>query len=378
MNKNLTTGLSIGIWALMSACGSSSSNNDSETGVIPDPAPVEEEVVEGEVYGPFTTGSTSEPKSVYFDLETATVLELTDEEAVSDSQWDIAFNRTKVSLNTHAENTVGTYVTDVNSDFYDDQGNALSEIFLNADADTELEDYLAISADDLPDDDAYSIDSEEYVIGANFYNYDFTTHVVSAADDAYFIVSADSAYTKFRAKSLTTSGRTMATITLGVQHQSALDGETEFAPEIDLELDATSCDTGIYVDFDLAQVVNQEDSWDIWIPCLTDEDIIGADFQIFIADEASALLDSENSYLGIDSEAEQYYGFQSNLTTIKAFDSTPWYQYNLNGGHLLWSQYGVYLLKTNAATYKLQITSYYDEAGTSGNYSFRFDELSSD
>lgn len=378
MNKNFILGLSMVLGALMSACGSSSSNNDTETGVTPDPAPVEEEVVEGEILGPFTTGSTSEPKSVYFDLETATVLELTDEEAAADSQWDIAFNRTQVSLNTHADNTVGTYLTDVNSDFYDDQGNVLSEMFLNADADSELEDYLAISADDAPSDDAYSVDSEEYVIGDKFYNYDFTTHVVSAADDAYFIVSADSAYTKFRAKSLTTSGRTMATITLGIQHQSALDGETEFATEIDLELDATACDTGIYVDFDLAQTVNQEDAWDIWIPCLTDEDIIGADFQIFIADDASALLDGENSYVGIDSEAAQYYGFQSNLTSVKAFAATPWYQYNLNGGHLLWSQYGVYLLKTSTATYKLQITSYYDEAGTSGNYSFRFDELSAE
>lgn len=377
MNKKLIVGLGMGMLALMSGCGSSSSNSDDDTGVNPDPVPVEE-VVEGEIFGPFSTGSSSEPKSIYFDFETATVLQLTDEEAASNSKWDIAFNRTQVSLNTHVENTVGTYVTNVNDNFRDEQGHAISDMFINADAGSELEDYLAIGTADLPNDDVYSFDSEEYVIGEKFYNYDFTSHIVSAADDVYFIVSADNAYTKFRAKSLTTSGRTMATITLGIRHQSALDGDTEFAEEIELELDATGCDSGIYVDFDLAQAVNQEDPWDIWMPCLTDADITGADFEIYIADEATALLDSANSYVGIDSEAEQYYGFQSNLTTLKAFAANSWYEYNLNGGHLLWSQYGVYLIKTNTAAYKFQITSYYDESGISGNYSFRFDVISAD
>ena len=373
MNKYTLPALSL--LAIMSGCGSSSSDPVEEIDIIPE---VEEVAEQGVIYGPHGTGTSSEPKSVYFDLETGAVIELTDEAAATDSQWDIAFNRTKVSLNTHTDNTVGTYFTAINSDFYDDAGNAISDIFLNATADTELDDYLAVGVIDLPTDDAYSYDSEEYVIGEKFYNYDSTTHQVSAADDVYFIVSSDSAYTKFRAKTLTTSGRTLATITLGIQHQSALDGETEFAEEIELELDAVSCDTGIYVDFDLAEPVSQDDAWDIRLPCLTDSGVTGADFQIFINDEASALVDSENSYVGVDSEAEQYYGFQSNLTEVKAFSANPWYQYNLNGGHLLWSQYGVYLIKTNTATYKLQVTSYYDESGTSGNYSFRFDALSAD
>lgn len=365
----------LSLLTIMSGCGSSSSDPVDEIEVTPE---VEEVVEEGVIFGPFSTGTSSEPKSIYFDLETGAVLELTDEAAATDSQWDIAFKRTEVSLNTHTDNTVGTYFTTINSDFYDDAGNAISEMFLNATADAELDNYLAVGVIDLPNEDGYSYDSEEYVIGDKFYNYDLTTHQVSAADDVYFVVSSDNAYTKFRAKSLTTSGRTLATITLGIQHQSALDGETEFAEEFELELDAVSCDTGIYVDFDLAEPVGQDDAWDIRLPCLTDSGVTGADFQIFIADEASALVDTTNSYLGVDSEAEQYYGFKSNLTEVKAFTANPWYQYNLNGGHLLWSQYGVYLIKTNTANYKLQVTSYYDESGISGNYSFRFDAISTD
>lgn len=370
MNKYTIPALSL--LALISGCGGSSDDPVDIIEIIP------EVVEEGVIYGPYSTGTSSEPSSVYFDFETGTVVELTDEAAATDSQWDVAFKRTNVSLNTHNDNIVGTYLTAINSDFYDDAGNAITDMFLNATADTELDDYLAIGVTDLPNDDAYSYDSEEYVIGDKFYHYDTTTHQVSAGDDAYFIVSSDSAYTKFRAKTLTTSGRTMATITLGIQHQSALDGETEFSEEVELVLDAVNCDTGIFVDFDLSEPVSQDDAWDIRLPCLTDSGITGADFQIFINDEASALVDSANSYTGVDSEAEQFYGFQSNLTKVKAFSANPWYQYNLNGGHLLWSQYGVYLIKTNSASYKLQVISYYDESGTSGNYSFRFDAISAD
>ncbi len=115
------------------------------------------------------------------------------------------------------------------------------------------------------------------------------------------------------------------------------------------------------------------DAWDITLACTTVDDITGAEFDIHIAEDATALVDEDNSYTAIDSEAVQFYGFTPDITQELAFDANPWYQYNLNGGHLLWSQYGVYLIKTSDATFKMQITSYYDDAGTSGNYSFRFD-----
>jgi hypothetical protein len=53
----------------------------------------------------------------------------------------------------------------------------------------------------------------------------------------------------------------------------------------------------------------------------------------------------------------------------------PWYQYGLDGGHIIWSQYGVYIIKTETASYKLQITSYYNEESASGNISFRAEAL---
>lgn len=367
---------SLSLAVLLCACGSSSDSGD--TSVETPTTPTTPEVEQGTIVGPYSTGSTAEPVTVYFDLDTGEKLALTDEQATTDSHWDIAFNRTKVYLNTHTDNTVGLYFTDVNSDFFDDSGAAIADKFINATADTELDDYLAISLTDAPADDAYNFDSEESIIGGKFYNYDMTTHVVSAADDAYFIVNSDDAFTKFRVKALTTSGRTMSSITIGYQHQSALDGATEFAAEQDLVIDTANCSSDIYVDFDLGAVLSANDAWDITIPCVTVSEVTGASFEIHIADDAGALVDTDNTYTGIDSEAVQYMGFVSDQTQVLAFDSAPWYQYDLNGGHLLWSQYGVYLLKTNTSVYKLQITSYYDDAGTSGNYSFRFDQLTAE
>ncbi|GAC33188.1 HmuY family protein [Paraglaciecola polaris] len=361
---------------LLTACGGSSSSDSS---VEPSPTePTTPVVEEGTVVGPFSTGTTSEPVRVYFDLDAGEVLELTDEEAADNSVWDIAFQRTKVYLNTQSENSVGAFFTDVNSEFFAANGAAVVDSFLNADADSELDDYLAISTTDIPEDDSFVGDTQESVIGAKFYDYDITTHVVSANDDRYFIVDSDDVYSKFRVTDLTTQGRTMSSITFGVAVQDTLAGDTEFGAESALTINTADCTENLYIDFDLGAALSATDAWDISLACTTIDDITGAEFDIHIAEDATALVDEDNTYAAIDSEAAQYYGFTSDVTQQLAFDINPWYQYNLNAGHLLWSQYGVYLVKTNTSTFKVQITSYYDEAGTSGNYSFRFDELTSE
>ena len=361
---------------LLTACGGSSSSDSS---VEPSPTePTTPVVEEGTVVGPFSTGTTSEPVRVYFDLDAGEVLELTDEEAADNSVWDIAFQRTKVYLNTQSENSVGAFFTDVNSEFFAANGAVVVDSFLNADADSELDDYLAISTTDIPEDDSFVGDTQESVIGAKFYDYDITTHVVSANDDRYFIVDSDDVYSKFRVTDLTTQGRTMSSITFGVAVQDTLAGDTEFGAESALTINTADCTENLYIDFDLGAALSATDAWDISLACTTIDDITGAEFDIHIAEDATALVDEDNTYAAIDSEAAQYYGFTSDVTQQLAFDINPWYQYNLNAGHLLWSQYGVYLVKTNTSTFKVQITSYYDEAGTSGNYSFRFDELTSE
>lgn len=377
MNKTylaLLLAISLGL----TACGGSS---DPDTSVInPEPSEGDDSgddddndsgtTEEGTVFGPFSTGSTSEPVAVYFDLDTQSQVSLTEEEAGTDTTWDIAFKRTSVFVNTHQATPVSVYFTGNNSDFYENDGAPVSDKFLNATPDSELDDYLAITAEDIPQADAFTTDSESQVIGDSFYHYDMTTHVVSPADEVYYIVASDDNYTKFHVTDIVTEGRGLGEITLTVMHQSVIDGQSEFAQPVDITSNAVGCAQPLYVDFDLQQEVTEAGNWDIQIPC---GDGAG-EFAMTLAGDATVLRTDGETYAGVDPEAAPYYGFSEDNITEYAFDVTPWYFYD-STTHQLHSQFGVYLIQTADATFKLQITSYYDDEGTSGSYSFRADEL---
>ncbi|CAB9495225.1 HmuY family protein [Alteromonas macleodii] len=363
----------------LTACGSSSSDDTSvetpdevtDGSGDSDAGSSDGENEEGTIYGPFSTGSTSEPVAVYFDLDTQTQLTLTEEEAATDTTWDIGFKRTNVFLNTNQETAVSLYFTGNNSDFYDDTGVPVPDLFLNASADSELDDYLAVTQSDIPEAEAFSTDTETQVIGDTFYNYDFTTHVVTPNEETYYIVSSDSNYTKFHVTDIVTEGRGIGEITLGVMHQSVLDGQTTFAEEVALTVDAVGCSDAVYVDFDMQQVVTQADGWDLSIPCADG----AGEFTLSIADDATVLRTDAETYDGVDTEAAQFYGFSEETVSEYAMSANNWYFYD-STSHLLYSQFGVYLIQAGDTTYKLQITSYYDEEGTSGAYSFRADPVS--
>lgn len=365
---------SLALCVLLTACGGGSSSSKDST-PTPEPTPAPTAPTQGSISGPHSTGSVSEPVFVYYDLDDKAVIELTSEQAETNTVWDIAFKRSGVYLNQHSDNAVTAYATGNNSDFFDADGKAIAASFIAATAETELADYLAVKTSDIPTDETKFVADKTSNIIEGFYNYNMTTHVVTAADSNYFIANSDNAFTKFRATSITTAGRGIGQITLQTAYQGSSDAA--FAAEQELTIDAAlTCSgdvTHIYVDFDTNQEVTAADNWDINFPCTADK--TGADFTINIADDAQALHDFDNKYDAVDPTAVAYYGFKNNIYSVKAFDSTPWYQYGLNGGHLLWSQFDVYLIKTPTKTHKLQITSYYNADGVSGNISFRADEV---
>ena len=360
---------SLALCVLLTACGGSS-DKKTEPVVDENKAPTQ-----GVIFGPHSTGSMSESVFVYFDLDTNAVVELTTDQAAPDTQWDIAFKLSGVYLNQHSDNAVTAYATGTNSDFFDADGKAVAASFIDATAESELDDYLAIKSSDIPSDETKFVGDVTSSIIDGFYNYNTTTHVVTAAETNYFIVSSDDAFAKFRATQITTAGRGIGQITFNTAVQSADDAQ--FNAEQELVIDAALICSGdvthVYVDFATNQQVTKDDAWDINLPCASDK--TGASFTINIADDSKAMSDFDNKYAKLDPASLRYYPLQANSYSVKAFDATPWYQYALNGGHLLWSQFDVYLIKTPTKTHKLQITSYYDATGTSGNLSFRADEV---
>ncbi|MBU2979792.1 HmuY family protein [Alteromonas sp. C1M14] len=349
----------------LTACGGSGSSSSSDTEANTD-TDTNTETSDTSIYGPFSTGTASEPETVYFDLDTMTTVAITDDEASNNTTWDIAFQRTSIWLNGVQDTPVSMYFTANNSDFYDDDGNALGDRFLAATADSELDDFTAVTSADIPADEEFTADIASSVIGTTFYNYDTSSHEVTAASDAYYIVYSDSNYTRFHVTDITTSGYYISEITFGIEHQSVLDGQSEFGIEQSLTLSTSGCSDNMYVDFDTQTTATVSDDWDLMLTC-TDG---GAEFALTLADDATVMATDGMTYTGIDTEAAPYLAFTSDSYTSYAFDAYPWYYYD-STSHLLYSQYGVYLLKVGAETFKFQITSYYDEDGTSGSYSFR-------
>jgi len=377
INSNISTSFkltSLALCVLLTACGGGSSSSKTIT-PEPTPAPSPSNPTQGDITGPLSTGSISEPAFVYYDLDTKVILELTAEQAETNTIWDVAFKRSGVYLNQHSDNTVKAYATGNNSDFFDVDGKAIAESFIAANAEVELDDYLSVKTTDIPTDEAMFVGDVTSNIIEGFYDYNSETYVITPADTKYFITHSDSAFTKFRATSITTVGRGIGQITLQAAYQGNAD--VEFAEEQELIIDAALACSGdvthVYVDFDTNQEVTMADAWDINFPCAADK--TAADFTINIADDAQAMHDFDNKYDAIDPAAVAYYGLKTNSYSVKAFDNTPWYQYGINGGHLLWSQFDVYLIKTPTKTHKLQLTSYYNADGVSGNISFRADEI---
>ncbi|PHR85218.1 MAG: hypothetical protein COA59_02300 [Colwellia sp.] len=352
----------------LTACGS-----DSDSFKPPTTGP---EV--GVIHGPFTTGTVQARTFAYFDVDTLSIVELTEEQAATDTSWDIAFKGTGVFLNTNDSDNdkapVSLYFTGNNSEFFDAEGNAVVDTFINATADGELDDFVAVTSADIPANEEFLTDDTKGILD-DFYNYNATTHQVTAADEHYYIVNSDTTLTKYRITTLTQAGYGMSDFTISFANQ--LSGATEFDTiTTELMVDAaTECSSNdeIYVDFDVNGIVTSTDAWDIKIPCLDDN--TGADFTLTLADDATAIQDFTNNYDGIPVESISYYGFKTDQYTVLAFKNHAWYKYSLEGNHKIWSQYGVYLVKNANGVFKLQITSYYDTDGNSGNYSFRVEAL---
>lgn len=370
-NKQLLSTLALAI--LLTGCGGSGSSTPAPTPTptpepTPDPTPVE-----GEIRGPFSTGTTAEPATVYYDLDTHSVVALTDEEAASNTEWDLAFKRTKFWLNANEDADVSLFKTSNNSDFFNEGGEARLDMFTAATPESELEDYTAVTFADIPAADSFVKDSTNTVMSDQFYNYDFATHQVSAADDKYFIVWSDDNFSQIRVTDITTVGREIGQITFGIAHQSAVDGESTFAEEVALVVDTAACADSFYIDLDMQATVAATDDWDVKLSCGAEGGSFTEGLQL--ADDALVLA-SDGNMPGVDPASAGFIGFTTDSVTQYAMEAggQPWYLYN-SQDHRVYSQYSVYMIKVADKTYKFQVTSYYDEEGNSGNYSFRADEL---
>lgn len=317
------------------------------------------------------TGSIMSPATVYYDLETFSKLDLTDDEATANDDWDIAFRRTDVYLNNMASTPVTLYFLDNLGEFYDADGNINIEKFTNSTPTTELNAFANL-ATDISTEANFNTDEVRNTI-SDFYQYDPVVHITSANSEVYFIVSSDNALTKFHVTELVQDGFGLSSITFNTFYQA--DGKSLFSDSTSLTVDARGCTDNLYIDFDNLKVTTADDAWDIHLPC---GDGL-AEYEINLADDARALSGDYSELVGIDDQSISFYDWSENKTKVLAIDafgdqrsSYGWGEYGINGSNVIWPNFAAYIIQTETARYKFQITSYYDpDTGVSGSFSVR-------
>ncbi len=360
---------------LLSACGSDDDNSSDPQGKSPDEASYNSA-------GPLD-GSTD---YAYYDLDTGTQLQLSAEEAKTNIVWDIAVYSTNVIINGghSGPGNVTGYFTGNNADFYDDAGNAVKDKFINATPVSELGDFVAVTAAQIPKQDNGEIDNSKFKtdefksVFNEFYLYNHVSHEVTANADQTWLAQSAAGFSKVRISGLTTSNYVLSTITFAVAFKGTDD--QAFSAENAVEVNLLNCTDDVYFKLDTVTEVTADDAWDIRVPCATVGADTGGEFTLLLAADSTAYALKDGDDVDAIMTSPHYYLTGDYAETVFKH-LNKWYQYGLNGGHNIWSQYGVYMVNTGTAIYKLQITSYYDVNGdsvTSRQYSFIYEALESE
>lgn len=353
---------------LLSACngGSSSSDNTAQT---PEPA--------GEQASSYTIDASDTESYVYYQLDDlSTPLALTDQQASISTQWDIALRRTHIMLNggDSGMSTIAGALAVEQASFYDEQGNPEANMFLNASAENEGE--VAFNTPIDTQTLTFESDSNEAAITGygGWYNYNMTTHQVSANSDAYWLIrnqSGDS-YAKINVTNIESLGRALNTLTVTFDLQSSTD--SGFSGSVIEKTFGNIASAAVCYDIDQDAIVDCTEStaWDLQFD---------PNFTIWLNSDVYGSGSGAIAYGQLDKATADSISDGNSVThwikdsTSGVFADHLWYAYNLTGAHKLWPNYRVYLLQKGGLYYKFQIRSYYSEAGTSGHYLIKSEQL---
>ncbi|RFA27248.1 hypothetical protein CAI21_15215 [Alkalilimnicola ehrlichii] len=366
---------------LLAGCGGSSSSETDPPIELPET--VTSTRVDASSYGQW----------VYFNLDEAKPVALSEAEAAASTDWHIAFRRFDIKLNggTSGPGQVAGAVVKPQNHFYHDNGEPNVSVFtnvdLNAQAQLLLEDFPEPARNAWQFDRLTSALRGSSATDGGWYRYDSDTFdMVANPDNGWLIRSGEGdSYARLRMTELTFATRSGRGIEhfrfeLDVQPAGAdqLYSSAVFEGELPLGGDP------ICFDFDSNLHTSCTGSeWDLQfgveghaLYLLTNSGDSGPGeggaFGPFEWQELSAFVSALYTPSG-DSIAERYTADASS----GLFVDMPWQEYDLLGGHRLWPNYRVYLIDTNRLTaeapqYALQVTNYYDEADTSGHVSFRY------
>ncbi len=396
--------LGMGLIALCGAIGltacASDEGSDSTTTTPPAPTPtVQSALLDATAGGIGAPATDPNNKYTYFSFSSGQVVALTDAEAATSSDWDIAFKRANVKFNggVSGPKGVGGYFTGNNSDAYDSSGDPILSWFQGATADTELPDFDAVGVAQIPASAAFVTDAIELAVQSDgttdsWWSEDQTSGAVSANSGNWWALKSagGDSYIKVHVTAISedvTNG--VGRITLEWAYQAP--GEAGFADNTTGDSAAFVVEVPLaggstYVDFD-TQATTPDPSaltgWDLNVQYDSAADAYRIALNGGASGRGSAqgfgpVTDPDAYTTGARGTAAGQVPIYFSDATGGIFVESPWYGYNLTGSdNRLWPNYRVYLIKTGSEVYKLQILSYYHpQATTSAWYSIRYQKVS--
>jgi hypothetical protein len=342
-------------------------------------------------------------KYTYLSLATGAVVDFSDADAATSSDWDIAFKRSLVKLNGGLSGPKGVvgYYTGNNAEAYGPDGSdadakpdPILSWFQAATAEMELPEFEAVTSAQIPSDTEFKADKLVRAIKGDgtsdgWWLYDPTTHVVTAASANWWVsrLSTNNSYAKFHVADLVRdSAAGVRRFTLEWSYQGPAD--TGFGATLQTRVVEVPLAGGAkYVDLDApaddadpANVPN----WDLKIEYDGTAREYGITLNGGVSGAGSAAAfgpttTPDNYTSGADSTVTTHYKSDS---AGGVFVDSSWYAYGQDFDpkvdHKLWPNYRVYLVKSGTDVYKLQILSYYHPQTTteSGWYTIRFERVS--
>jgi hypothetical protein len=295
---------------------------------------------------------------------------LDDEQAVTVTDpstsdvWDIGFFATSVMLNggSAGPGDIQGYCLCQNDGASDADIMAMT-------AEAELEDFDSVDETAVPaDENDWQSEALDPVI-QDWYSYNPQTHVVSPEPDAVYLLKLrGDAYGVLHVIEIETPAMAHAgTVTIEFAVQPTA-GDALGEPDT-LVADLSS--GRVYLDL-VASAFGSDAEWDLAVEgytFMTNGGVSGDGGVGAVA--TSEAFDDVTSASGAPASVYAGDAFGG------VFAEHAWYKYNLDGDHTIFPTFDVYLLRSGASVWKLQILNYYDDAGESRRISFRYAHLGS-
>ena len=321
----------------------------------------------------------------YVDLSTGTVLSLTAEQAAASTAWHVAVRRTAYRFNGGASGPgdVAVGLSDAQPDFYDTEDAPIGSVFQAATAAGELDHLTAMQNEP----EAWAADATLPAFDESWYNYGFADGVISENDTVgYFVRSGEgNSYARMRVTELdfpTRSGNGIQSFTFTFDVQGSGDaGFEDDTDSLSVEFTGSLATAGeLCFDFDTETTVAcTGTAWDVKLGYAGRSFYLYANGGVtgegaggvlgpFDWSEASTWTSATEQPAMDTDPATDVTGDYVVSSAESLIEAEGWYWYDLDAGHVLRSNYRVWLIDVdstdeNSDIYAFQIVDYYANTG---------------